>query len=77
MLERFTALQAIERHPLLAFFARRPVTVCVLLTATTVIGLIGMQLMPLELFPSGLESRSISVTVPYSRADAVSTPLSV
>lgn len=77
MLERFTALQAIERHPLLAFFARRPVTVCVLLTATTVIGLIGMQLMPLELFPSGLESRTISVTVPYSRADAVSTPLSV
>ena len=77
MLERFTAEQATHRHPLLAFFARRPVTVIVLLTATTVIGLIGLRLMPLELFPSGLEARSISVNVPYSKADGVSTPLSV
>ncbi|MCC6575248.1 MAG: efflux RND transporter permease subunit [Planctomycetes bacterium] len=71
MLDRFTARDAIQRHPVIALFARRPVTVTVLLTAFTVLGLIALKLLPLELFPAGLESRSISVSVPISGAGNV------
>lgn len=73
----WTPEQARERHPLLAFFASRPITVTVLLTATAVIGAIALKLMPIELFPTGLESKSLSVEVPYNRAESRVSPMTV
>jgi multidrug efflux pump subunit AcrB len=63
-----------ERHPILAFFARRPITVAVLLVATAVLGLISMRLMPMELFPSGLEQKELNVDVEYNRTGGVASP---
>ncbi|MCB9932061.1 MAG: efflux RND transporter permease subunit [Planctomycetes bacterium] len=77
MSELFTPIQAREQHPILAFFARRPVTVSVLLLATGVLGLISMNLMPIELFPAGFESKSLSVEVPYNKAGDTVSPLTV
>lgn len=73
----WTPEEARDRHPVLAFFASRPITVTVLLIATGAIGLIALNLMPVELFPAGLESKSLSVEVPYSRADVTVSPMTV
>lgn len=77
MKEVFTPGEARDRHPVLAFFARRPVTVAVLLVATAVLGLISTNLMPVELFPSGLERKSLSVDVPYNRTGGLASPMVV
>jgi multidrug efflux pump subunit AcrB len=77
MADLWTVERARERHPVLAFFARRPITVSVLLAATTVLGVISLGLMPFELWPSGLESRDLSVNVPYNRAGTTVSPLTV
>lgn len=77
MSDLWTNDQARERHPILAFFAGRPITVTVLLTATAVVGLIALNLLPVELFPSGLESKSLSVEVPYNRAGNTVSPMTV
>lgn len=77
MKELFTPGEARDRHPILAFFARRPVTVGVLLLATAVLGLISTNLMPVELFPSGLERKSLSVDVPYNRTGGLASPMVV
>lgn len=77
MSDLFSPIHARERHPILAFFARRPVTVTTLLLATGVLGLISMNLMPLELFPAGFESKSLSVDVPYNKAGDSVSPLTV
>lgn len=77
MSELWTTEQARDRHPILAFFAGRPITVIVLLTATAVVGLIALKLLPVELFPAGLESKSLSVEVPYSRAGNTVSPMTV
>ena len=77
MLETFTEEQAAQRHPVLAFFSRRPVTVSVIVLAVTVLGAISLGLTPIELFPGGLEGRSVGVSIPYSRGDLKATPLVV
>ena len=77
MKEVLTPGEAMSRHPILAFFARRPVTVAVLLVATAVLGLISTNLMPVELFPSGLERKSINVDVPYNRTGGLASPMVV
>jgi multidrug efflux pump subunit AcrB len=77
MVDLFTPAQAQERHPLLAFFARRPVTILVLLVATAVLGLISTNLMPVELIPSGIERKFLSVEVEYSRTGGDVSPLVV
>lgn len=77
MKDLFTPGEAVDRHPILAFFARRPVTVGVLLVATAVLGLISTNLMPVELFPGGLERKSISVEVPYNRTGGLASPMVV
>ncbi|MBE7492286.1 MAG: efflux RND transporter permease subunit [Planctomycetes bacterium] len=73
----WTTEQARAQHPVLAFFAGRPITVTVMLTATAVVGLIALKLLPLELFPAGLESKSLSVEVPYNRAGNTVSPMTV
>src|SRR5688572_6898364 len=77
MIDLFTAAEARERHPVIAFFTRRPVTVLVLLLATAVLGVISTNLMPVELIPSGIESKFLSVEVEYSRAGGSVSPLVV
>jgi multidrug efflux pump subunit AcrB len=77
MSDLFSPSQARERHPILAFFARRPVTVTVLLLATGVLGVISMNLLPLELWPAGFEPKSLSVEVPYNKAGDTVSPLTV
>ena len=77
MSDLFTPIQAREMHPILAFFARRPVTVSVILLATGVLGIISMNLMPLELFPAGFEPKSLSVEVPYNKSGDSVSPLTV
>ncbi|MBX3475417.1 MAG: efflux RND transporter permease subunit [Planctomycetes bacterium] len=77
MSELWTTDHARSRHPVLAFFAGRPITVTVLLTATAVIGLIALNLLPVELFPAGLQSKSLSVEVPYSKAGNTISPMTV
>jgi len=77
MSDLWTPDEARRRHPILAFFAGRPITVTVLLVATAVLGLIALNLMPVELFPSGLESKSLSVNVPYNRAGNTVSPMTV
>ncbi len=74
MSDNWTPETARQRHPVLAFFARRPITVAVLLVATTVLGLISMNLMPMELFPGGLERKSLNVDVDYNRMGGVASP---
>lgn len=77
MKDLLTEQQARERHPILAFFAGRPVTVGVLLVAITVMGLISTNLMPVELFPGGLERKSLSIDVPVNRTGGLSSPMVV
>lgn len=77
MSELWTPELARERHPILAFFARRPITVGVLLVAVAVLGAISMKLMPVELLPAGIERKSISVSVDYNRAGGTVSPLVV
>jgi multidrug efflux pump subunit AcrB len=74
MADLWTPDDARRRHPLLAFFARRPITVAVLLVTTALLGLISVNLMPMELFPSGLEPKSLSVDVPYNRTGGPTSP---
>ncbi|MCC6464375.1 MAG: efflux RND transporter permease subunit [Planctomycetes bacterium] len=69
--------QAIAGHPVLAFFARRPITVTTLLFTAAVLGAISLKMLPLELFPAGFEPRSISVDAPYSRAGDTVSPMTV
>lgn len=73
----FSDIQARERHPVLAFFARRPVTVGVLLLATAVLGLIATNRMPVELLPAGVERKSLSVEVEYNKTGGSVSPLVV
>lgn len=75
MTELFTPELAQQRHPILAFFARRPITVAVMLVTVAVLGLISMNLMPLELIPGGIERKSLSVEVEYNRQGGVVSPL--
>ncbi|MBX3458510.1 MAG: efflux RND transporter permease subunit [Planctomycetes bacterium] len=77
MAELFTPELAQQRHPILAFFARRPITVAVLLVTVAVLGLISMRLMPLEMIPAGIEHKSLSVSVDYNRAGGTVSPLVV
>ncbi|MBZ0137512.1 MAG: efflux RND transporter permease subunit [Planctomycetes bacterium] len=77
MKELFTPLEARQRHPILAFFARRPVTVAVLLVATAVLGMISTNLMPVELLPAGVEGKSLSVEVEYNRTGGNVSPMIV
>jgi multidrug efflux pump subunit AcrB len=77
MIDLFTAAEARERHPAIAFFTRRPVTVLVLLLATAVLGMISTNLMPVELIPSGIESKFLSVEVEYNRTGGSASPLVV
>jgi len=77
MSELWTTELARSRHPILAFFAGRPITVTVLLTATAVVGMIALRLLPVELFPAGLESKSLSVDVPYNKAGNTISPITV
>lgn len=69
--------EARRRHPVLAFFASRPITVSVILVATTVVGAVALGLMPIELMPSGFERQTISVDVPYNKANATVSPMVV
>lgn len=77
MSDLLTPESARRLHPVLAFFAGRPVTVTVILVAITVLGIISTQRMPVELFPSGLERKSLSVDVPYNRTGGLTSPLVV
>ncbi|MCA8910187.1 MAG: efflux RND transporter permease subunit [Planctomycetes bacterium] len=77
MKDLFTPIQAREQHPVLAFFARRPVTVAVLLLATGVLGLIATNRMPVELLPAGVERKSLSVQVDYNNTGGSVSPLVV
>lgn len=69
--------EARRKHPVLAFFASRPITVSVILIATTVVGAVALNLMPIELMPAGFERQSISVDVPYNKANATVSPMVV
>ncbi|MCF6228383.1 MAG: efflux RND transporter permease subunit, partial [Planctomycetes bacterium] len=77
MSEHTTSEAARKRHPILAFFASRPVTVIVLFVAFTVLGLISLDRMPLELIPGGLEPKFLSVSIPYSEGNNRVSPSTV
>ncbi|MHC4839877.1 MAG: efflux RND transporter permease subunit [Planctomycetota bacterium] len=77
MSEHTTTEAARRRHPVLAFFAGRPVTVIVLFVAFSVLGLISLDRMPLELIPGGVESKFLSVNVPYSKGQNRVSPETV
>ena len=77
MTDHTTTEAARKRHPVLAFFAGRPVTVIVLFIAFTVLGVISLDRMPLELIPGGIEPKFLSVSVPYSKGQDRVSPATV
>ncbi len=50
----------------------RPVTVTMACVAATVVGIIGLNVIPLQLLPSGFQSRGMTLIFPYPNADPLS-----
>lgn len=69
--------EARRRHPMLAFFSQRPITVGVVMMAVLVLGGVALKRTPIELMPGGIENRSIRVTIPYNDTNSQASPIVV
>ncbi|MCK6440370.1 MAG: efflux RND transporter permease subunit, partial [Planctomycetes bacterium] len=63
-----------RKHPIVAAFARRPVTLTVLVLATLLTGAIAQSRIRLEMMPTGLDVRGLSVTIPLRAQRTVLSP---